>query len=116
MLQPTTTPLRPAVGSRQPARDYFLSDMCVDIPSSDTAVFKARVNGPAGAQVWARAWLSNEVDGTLAEAASGPLKAGELVALTVTLQDRRTPEIACMRIESAPLATEQVVIIRLVQG
>ena len=63
--------------------------------------------------MWARAWLSNEIDGTLAEAASGGLTAGDVVTLTVKLRDGRVPENACMRIESAPLVTEQVVVIRL---
>ena len=76
-------------------------------------MFRARIHGPAGSTVWVRAWLSNENDGTLAEAASGCLSAGELATLTVTLNDPRVPENACIRIESAPLATEQVVLIKL---
>jgi hypothetical protein len=63
--------------------------------------------------VWARAWLSNEAEGTLAEAASERLNAGDLAMLTVTLRDGRVPENACMRIESAPLQTEQVAVIKL---
>ena len=113
MLQPTTTALRPAVDPPHRSREYFLTDVRLDIPSSDTAVFRARLHGPAGSKVWVRAWLSNEIDGTLAEVASGCLQAGDEAALTVKLPDGRAPENACIRIESAPLATEHVVIIRL---
>jgi hypothetical protein len=113
MLQPTATTLRPAAGPGRSANGYFLSEVGLDIPSADTAVFKARLNGPAGSPVWTRAWLANEADGTLAEAASGRLQAGDVATLTVVLRDPRIPENACIRIESAPLATEQVVIIKL---
>ncbi len=90
-----------------------MSEVRLDIPSSDTAVFRARLHGPAGAKVWVRAWVSNEIDGTLAEVASDSLDAGEQATLTLKFDDPRTPEIACIRIESAPLVTEYVVIIRL---
>jgi hypothetical protein len=63
--------------------------------------------------VWARAWLSNEIDGTLVEVASECLQADDLTTLTVKLLDARIPENACIRIESAPLVTEHVVIIKL---
>lgn len=112
----TTAPLRPPVESRLASKVYFLSDVLVEIPRADTASFRAKLNGPAGAQVWARAWLSNEGDGTLAETVSPVLKAGETVTLSVVLRDRRVPENAFMRIESAPLATEHVVGIRLPRG
>src|SRR5262245_17156693 len=98
MLNPTTTPLHPAPDASRPARRYFLSDVSLDIPDPATAVFRAQLHGPAGAKVWVRAWLSNEMDGTLAEVASGPLHAGDLATLTVTLNDERIPEIACIRI------------------
>jgi hypothetical protein len=112
MLNPTTTTLRPAAG-QPPSGGYFLSEVALDIPAANTAVFRARLNAPSGAKVWARAWLSNELDGTLAETASECLTAGKSVTLTVKLNDRRSPEIGCIRIESAPLATEHVVIIKL---
>ena len=53
------------------------------------------------------------LDGTLAEIASDCLEAGEVATLTLRLDDTRTPENACIRIESVPLATEHVVIIKL---
>jgi hypothetical protein len=57
--------------------------------------------------------MPNEVDGTLAEVASECLDAGDLATLVVKLRDGRNPENACLRIESVPLATEQVVVIKL---
>jgi hypothetical protein len=111
MLHLIKTPIRPACP--RPSSDYYLSDVSLDIPRSDTAVFRARLHGPAGAKVWVRAWVSNEIDGTLAEVISDRLDAGDEATLTLKLDDPRTPEIACIRIESAPLATEHVVIIRL---
>jgi hypothetical protein len=100
-------------GEPRSAKAYFLSEVRLAITDAQTAIFTARLNGPAGAPVWARAWLSTELDGTLAETASRRLASGEKVTLTVKLNDPRNPEIACIRIESAPLATEDVVILRL---
>jgi hypothetical protein len=106
--------LRPDADLVHSSRGYFLSDVCLDVSRPNTAVFRARLHGPAGAKVWARAWLSSEADGTLAEAASDCLDAGDFVTLTVRLDDSRTPESAYLRIESAPLVTEHVVLIKLV--
>jgi hypothetical protein len=113
MLRPSINPLRPSGEPIKPASGYFLTDVSLEIPSSDTAVFRARLHGPPGAPVWTRAWLSTEVDGTLAEVASPRLSAGDAATLTVTLRDQRVPEFAWIRIESAPLKTEQVVGIAL---
>src|SRR5690348_1462895 len=74
MLQPTTKTLRPAVDPPRSSRGYSLSDVTLDIPSSDTAIFRAKLNGPAGAKVWVRAWLSSEIDGMLAAFASNQLR------------------------------------------
>jgi len=114
MLRPTTATLRPSTNPpAASAKGYSLSYVGLDIPDAQTAVFTARLQGPPGSNVWARAWLSNEVDGTLAETASPRMNAGDEVKLVVTLRDGRVPAIACIRIESAPLMTEQVVIIKL---
>ena len=91
---------------------YRLSDVELDLSGPSVAVFRAMLKGPEGAAVWARAWLSNETE-TLAEAASGELKAGDSVTLTVVLRGGEAPETAYMRIESAPLVTEHVVGLRL---
>ncbi|HWA08569.1 MAG TPA: hypothetical protein VG838_03795 [Opitutaceae bacterium] len=58
----------------RPESAYFLSDVALEIPAADIAVFRATLNGPPGASVWTRAWLSTEADGTLAETASPVLK------------------------------------------
>jgi hypothetical protein len=115
MLHPTTATLRSFVDSFPPCGQYRLSSTSLDIPDAETAVFKATLHGPTGAQVWARAWLWNDIDNTLAEAASPPMTSGDQVTLTVTLKDVRTPDHASMRIESSPLATEHVVRIKLPQ-
>src|SRR5688572_23660602 len=101
MLQPTTAPLKPADDSHRSSRGYFLIDVSLEIPDSETAVFRARLNGPPGSKVWVRAWSSTELDGTLAEVASEALNAGDLATLTVKLHDPHIPENACIRIESA---------------
>ena len=113
MLPTTNLTLRPAHDQRPSPNGYSLSDVSLEIPSSDTAIFRARLHGPAGPKVWVRAWVSNEVDGTLAEVASDALNAGDLAVLTIRDRGTRIPEIACIRIESAPFATEQVVMIKL---
>src|SRR5262249_4750565 len=82
-----STTLRPSVDSSRSTKGYFLSDVCLEIRSPDTAIFTAKLNGPSGSHVWARAWLSNEIDGTLVEAASPRLIAGDVVTLTVILRD-----------------------------
>lgn len=77
-----------------------------------TAILKAKLNGPVGAPVWARAWLSTEA-GTLAESVSDQLTAGDHVTLEVNLRNSESPQSAYMRIESAPLKTEHVVVLKL---
>ncbi|HEX3623857.1 MAG TPA: hypothetical protein VH280_00370 [Verrucomicrobiae bacterium] len=94
------------------SRGYWLSAIQLNMANPGLAVFKAKLNGPEGAPVWARAWLSTEA-GTLAEAASPQLKAGDEVTLEATLRGSVSPEFAYMRIESAPLQTEHVVVRRL---
>lgn len=101
-----------ASGPRAPGA-YALSDVSVEIQTDDTAVFRAKLQGPAGAQVWVRAWLSSEAEGTLAETASPAMTVGDVAVLTVVLRDSRPIENACIRIESAPFKTRQVVIFPL---
>jgi hypothetical protein len=95
------------------SRGCFLSEVRLDVPNPTTAVFKAKLNGPTGSPVWARAWLSTE-EGTLAESASPQMKVGDEVMLEVILRSPGLPESAYMRIESAPLRTEHVVGLKLV--
>ena len=108
MLTPTTVTKDSFVDLSRPAHGYSLSNVRLDIPNATTAIFKARLNGPEGRPVWARAWLSTEA-GTLAESASPQLKAGDEVELHIILRSSETPEYAYMRIESAPLHTEHIV-------
>ena len=95
-----------------PAHGYFVSDVQFDFTNPTTAIFKAKLNGPEGKPVWARAGLSTEV-GTLAEVASPQMTAGDEVMLEVRLQTAEPPQFAYMRIESAPLQTEHVVMLKL---
>ena len=113
MLRPTEATLDSFVDSFQPSGEYVLRDVRLDIPDPETAVFKSKLHGPEGSPVWARAWVSNEADGTLGEAASPQMMAGDYVTLTVKLTTDKTPDLACMRIESAPLATKHTVHIEL---
>jgi hypothetical protein len=113
MLTPTRTPIDSFTALMQSPNGYSLSDARLDIPNPTTAIFSATLNGPPGASVWARAWLSTE-EGTLAEAASPQLMPGDRVKLEVILKTDQTPQNAVMRIESAPLQTEQVIMLRLV--
>jgi hypothetical protein len=96
----------------RPPSSYSLSDVRLEIPNPTTAIFKATLNGPQGKPVWARAWISTEA-GTLAEAASPQMRAGDDATLEVTLQTAEAPQYAYMRIESEPLKTEHVVMLEL---
>ena len=112
MLTPNSNMLDSFVNVLPPSQGYSLSDVRLEIPNPTTAIFKARLNGPGGAPVWVRAWLSTEA-GTLAETASPQLRAGDQVALEVALRNAESPQNAYMRIESAPLKTEHVVVLKL---
>ena len=112
MLTPTSKTVDSFVELLRPGHGYWLSEVRLDIPNPTTAVFRAKLNGPEGAAVWARAWLSTE-EGTLAEAASPRLVAGEEVVLEVSLRSEESPQSAYIRIESAPLKTEHVVMVGL---
>ena len=112
MLRPAFHNKQPFVDLLRPGHGYFLSDVRLEIPNPTTAIFKAHLNGPEGKPVWARAWLSTEA-GTLAEAASPQMTAGEEVILEMTSQTTESPQFAYLRIESEPLKTEHVVWLRL---
>ena len=96
-----------------PSRGYSLSRVRLEMATPALATFKAKLNGPEGMPVWARAWLSTEA-GTLAESASPQLKVGDEVTLEVALRGAVSAQYAYMRIESAPLCTEHVVVRKLV--
>ena len=96
----------------RPRRGYFLSDVRLDLSTPATAIFQARLHGPAGKPVWVRPWLSTE-DGTLAESASDQLNSGDEVALELAVPSAPRAQYAYMRIESAPLNTEHIVALKL---
>lgn len=108
MLTPNSNGKNSFVDVMRSSGGYWLSELHLDISTPTTAVFKAKLNGPAARPVWARAWLSTEA-GTLAESASAELRAGDEVTLEVVLQTSQSPQYAYMRIESAPLNTEHAV-------
>ena len=112
-MKKTVSTLISFIDSLPPGGDYKLSDVALDIPDSQTAIFRPTVYGPEGSYVWARAWLWNMFDNTLAENASSQLNAGDHVALTVVIKEGRIPDHASMRLESSPLHTEHVVTIAL---
>jgi len=113
MLHLTTASLTAFENLTAAPHDYRLEGACLDITDSRIAVFRAKLIGPTASPVWARAWLSTEPDGTLAEAASPRMNAGEEVTLTVKLTGNITPEAAFIRIESAPLQTKHIMSLRL---
>ena len=112
MLLPTNTTQTEFGHLIQPS-DYHLEEVRLDIPDPQTAVFRAKLIGPPGSQVWARAWLGSESEGTMAETASPQMKAGDEVTLIVKLPRDATPEGAYIRIESAPLKTKHIMCFRL---
>ena len=109
VLTPSTEPIANFRDSFEPPTPYRLSDVRLNIRDKCTAVFTANVHGPAGSTAWVRAWISNEPDGTLAQAEIGAIPVGDEVTLTVVLEREATPTLACMRIESERLATKHTV-------
>ena len=112
MLTPSSHDLDSFADCMEPSRGYSLSAVRLNVPDPATAIFKATLNGPVGAPVWARAWLSTEA-GTLAEAVSPALTAGDEVTLELMFRGSESPQSAYMRIESGPLKTEHVVVLKL---
>ena len=112
MLHPTVT-TQTEFSHLIPPSDYHLEEVRLDIPDRQTAVFRAKLIGPPGSQVWARAWLASESEGTMAETASPQMNAGDEVTLIVKLARDTTPEAAYIRIESAPLKTKHIMCFRL---
>jgi hypothetical protein len=112
VLTPNSTTLDSFVDILPPSQGYSLSGVRLEVPNLTKAIFRAKLNGPDAAPVSARAWLSADA-GTLAESASDQLTAGDQVTLEVELQNSESPQSAYMRIESAPLKTEHVVVLKL---
>ena len=113
MLHPTNRTQQNFIHLIPPPPDYHLDEVRLDIPDAQTAVFRAKLIGPSGSHVWARAWLGSESEGTIAETASPQMNAGDEVTLIVKLSRDATPEGAYIRIESAPLKTKHIMCLRL---
>jgi hypothetical protein len=113
MLKRSAAPIQDFADALPPSGSYKLECVRLEIPDAKRAVFTAKLCGPVGAAVWARAWLSTEL-GTLAESASEEMKAGDAVTLEVLYRGAETPRTSYMRIESVPLKSEHVVFAKLV--
>lgn len=95
----------------KPSGEYCLSDVTLELKDGE-AIFYARLCGPTNAKVWMRAWISDEFK-TLSETASDALAVGDAITLAVAIPDNLPAEgtgLAAIRIESAPLQTEHVLI------
>ena len=112
MLRPTTM-TQTEFAHLIPPSDYHLDEVRLDIPDPQTAVFRAKLIGPPGSHVWARAWLASEAEGTMAQTASPQMNTGDEVTLIVKILRDTTPEGAYIRIESAPLKTKHLMCFRL---
>ncbi len=102
----TCSPIDAFVDSFEPATEYQLSNVWLEIPDDRTAVFTAKVIGPPGATAWVRAWISNEEFGGLGEAELAEVPTNTEVSLRVIQVIDATPELACIRIESERFATK----------
>jgi len=94
-----------------PRGAYRLEDVSL-LVATDKVRFRAVLLGPAGAEVWARAWISDE-NGTLAETAAPSAVAGDQVTIDVATPQSVSGCHAFIRIESKPLETEHVLMRRL---
>ena len=113
MLKPTVHPITDFQDSFEPRTEYVLQNVRLEIPDERTAVFTGLPEGPEGEHAWVRAWISNEAEGTLAEAEISDAPVGSEVSLKVVLDRDATPELACMRIESEQFETKHTVHVHL---
>ena len=95
---------------------YSLLDVKFEIRDPSTAVFSAIVEAPPESSPWVRCWVSNAIEGTLAQAEQSEVTPGAEIRLNIELTTESVPELACIRIESAPLATEHTLHVRLCKG
>lgn len=94
-----------------PRGPYRLDDVSLTI-EEDRVRFTVRLLGPPGVDVWVRAWVSDE-SGTLAETVAPKAMAGDVVKIEVPVPEVGKGGLACIRIESKPLGTEQILMRRL---
>jgi RimJ/RimL family protein N-acetyltransferase len=117
MFQPAPASFPNFIDSwRRPAGAYTLRDVQLAVRDSSRANFSAIVDAPDGSSPWVRCWVSNAVEGTLAECERSDVAPGENVQLDVELNSESIPELACIRIESKQFATEHTLHVRLCNG
>ena len=101
---------------RRPDGTYGLRDVRLEILEPGLAIFTATAEAPANASAWVRCWVSNAVEGTLAEEVVSGVGPNQEVTLKVQLQTDSIPELACVRIESSQFATEHTLHRQLCKG
>lgn len=101
---------------RRPDGAWVLRDVQLEIRDASRASFSATVDAPEHASSWIRGWVSNAVEGTLAECERSAVAAGDHVELQLELSTESIPELACIRLESEQFVTEHAVHVRLCKG
>lgn len=116
MFQPSPASFPSFVDSwRRTDGAYTLRDAQLEVRNASRGNFSAIVDAPDGSSPWVRCWVSNAVEGTLAEC-ERRVAPGENVQLDVELKTESIPELACIRIESEQFATEHTLHVRLCKG
>ena len=85
---------------------YSLNDTSLSVEDGKKAKFESTVSAPSDELVWVRGWVSNAVEGTLAEAEVSGIANSEQVSLVLHVDSPSVPELACIRLESTQFATE----------
>ncbi len=101
---------------RKPDGEYALRDVQLEIHNSASAVFSATIDAPGDSSPCVRCWVSNAIEGTLAQCEQTDVVPGQNVQLYVELDTESIPELACIRIESAQFASEHTLHVRLCKG
>lgn len=94
-----------------PQGEFWLEDVSV-LSNPEKVRFTATLAGPEGADVWVRAWISDDRR-TLSETASPRAVAGDTIVLEVASPPSTSGCSAYLRIESQPLITEHILRHRL---
>ena len=100
----------------RPNGEFEIRDVQVEIIDSSKAVFSATVDAPTGSSSWVRCWVSNAVEGTLAQCVRSKAAPNQSIQLDVDLSTESIPELACIRIESEQFGTEHAMHVRLCKG
>ncbi len=94
---------------------YRLTNISFQIVGDSKGIVTATVIAPPEESVWVRCWVSNAVEGGLAEAEVEATNDSN-VEMALELSTPSIPELANIRIESSRHQTENVYGIRLVKG